>query len=198
MREVELKSVVNDVTAARKLVEVAGGRLVFEGRLHDRRYDRPDRSLVLRDEVLRLRIYKPDTGVSEAHIDWKGPTEYAAGFKVRDEISTAATNADALATILDRLGYIVIREIDRDISQYDLDGAVIRFEQYPDMDVLVEVEGVPASIERAIEATGLARSGFTSERLPEFVARFEARTGRRAAICDRELAGDYRYAREDA
>jgi predicted adenylyl cyclase CyaB len=197
MREVELKSVVQDVVAARKHVEAAGGRLIFAGRLRDRRYDRPDRSMVAHDEVLRLRIYE-STGKREAHIDWKGPTEYSAGFKVRDEISTPAENPEAVAAILERLGYFLIREIDRDIAQYDLDGAAIRFEEYPDMDVLVEVEGEPASIERAIEATGLSRAGFTSERLPDFIARFEARTGRRAAISDRELAGDYRFAREDA
>jgi predicted adenylyl cyclase CyaB len=197
MREVELKSVVADVAATRDHVEAAGGRLIFAGRLRDRRYDLPDRSLVARDEVLRLRIYE-SLGKQEAHIDWKGPTEYGAGFKVRDEISTAAQNPDAVAGILERLGYVVIREIDRDIAQYELHGAAIRFEEYPDMDALVEVEGDPGSIERAIEATGLPRAGFTSARLPEFIARFEARTRRRAAVCDRELAGDYRYAREDA
>jgi predicted adenylyl cyclase CyaB len=197
MREVELKSMVSDVAAARQHVEAVGGHLIFAGRLRDRRYDLPDRSLVARDEVLRIRIYESHAG-RQAHIDWKGPTEYEAGFKVRNEISTAAQDPDAVAGILVRLGYVVIREIDRDIAQYELRGAAIRFEEYPDMDTLVEVEGDPGSIERAIEATGLSRTGFTSERLPEFIARFEARTGRRAAICDRELAGDYRYSREDA
>lgn len=197
MREVELKSVVPDPAGARSHVEAAGAHLVFAGKLRDRRYDRPDRSLVARDEVLRLRIYE-SAGRQEAHIDWKGPTEYAAGFKVRDEISTPAEDPEALAAILERLGFVLIREIDRDIAQYDLGGAAIRFEEYPDMDVLVEVEGDPASIERAIEATRLSRAGFTSERLADFVARFEARTGRRAAICDRELAGDYRYSGEYA
>jgi hypothetical protein len=54
------------------------------------------------------------------------------------------------------------------------------------------VEGEPETIELAIEALGMARGEFTSERLPSFVERFEQRTGVRAAICDRELSGDYR------
>jgi hypothetical protein len=58
----------------------------------------------------------------------------------------------------------------------------VRFEEYADMDTLVEVEGSPEAIEGAIEAIGLPRSGFTVDRLVEFVARFEVRTGRRAAI----------------
>jgi hypothetical protein len=66
------------------------------------------------------------------------------------------------------------------------------------MDVLVEVEGEPEAIERAIEGLGMARGEFTSERLPTFVERFERRTGVRAAICDRELAGDYRFRRAES
>ena len=45
----------------------------------------------------------------------------------------------------------------------------------------------------AIEVLGLARGRFSSDRLTAFVGRFEQRTGVRAAICDRELEGDYRF-----
>jgi adenylate cyclase class IV len=181
MREVELKSVVDDVTVRRSLVEAAGGRLVYSGRLRDVRYDLPDGSMSARDHVLRLRVYEAAAG-GEAHLDWKGETRYEDGFKVRDEISTSAGDADALAAILGHLGYVPTMEIERHIAQYELHGAVVRFEEYPDMDALVEVEGSPEAIEGAIEAMGLPRAGFTVERLVEFVARFEARTGRRASL----------------
>ena len=55
--------------------------------------------------------------------------------------------------------------------QYALDHAVIRFEQYPRMDVLVEVEGPPPAIEHAISALGMRRDAFTAERLLAFVDR---------------------------
>jgi len=181
MREVELKSVVDDITVRRSLVEAAGGRLVYSGRLTDVRYDLPDRSLMARDHVLRLRVYEAAAG-GQANLDWKGETRYEGGFKVRDEISTSAGDADALAAILERLGYVSVMKIERHIAQYDLHGSVVRFEEYPDMDTLVEVEGSPEQIERAIEAIGLPRNGFTVERLVDFVARFEARTGRQASI----------------
>jgi hypothetical protein len=61
------------------------------------------------------------------------------------------------------------------------------------MDVLVEVEGEPDAIEAAIEALGLPRGTFTNERLPDFVNKFEHRTGVRAAISDRELKEDYSF-----
>ena len=196
MREVELKAIVDDAAAARDAIRRAGATLTYEGRLEDRRYDTPDFALRLRDQVLRLRVYRA-TPV-RAMLDWKGPTAYESGYKVREELSTTAGDPDALAALLERLGYVVTREIDRRIEQYQWEGATIRFEHYPRMDVLVEVEGEPAAIERAITALAMPREAFTTQRLPDFVRIFEERTGERAAICDRELDGDYRYSATDA
>ena len=199
MREVELKGIAYsdaEAEAAREKLSAAGAVLVYDGRLEDRRYDMPDRSLALRDHVLRLRVYRSDTVVTS--LDFKGPTGYVDGFKVRDELTVGANDPAALARILEAMGYIITREIDREIVQYTYAGAVVRFERYPRMDVLIEVEGEPEAIERAISALGLPRERFTAERLPDFVLKFESRTGERAALCDRELEGDYRYSASDA
>jgi predicted adenylyl cyclase CyaB len=196
MREVELKAIVADSAAARAALRAAGATLTYAGRLEDRRYDEPDRALRLRDHVLRLRIYRSHE--VRALLDWKGPTDYASGYKVREELSSGISDPEAIAAMLERMGFVVTREIDREIEQYQLDGATIRFERYPRMDELVEVEGDPVAIERAITALALPRAAFTTGRLPEFVRIFEDRTGQRAAICDRELAGDYRYSATDA
>jgi predicted adenylyl cyclase CyaB len=190
--EVELKSVVDDEARRRAAVERAGATLVFAGRLEDRRYDTPERALAARDEVLRLRSYGTPTQ-TRAELDWKGPTRREEGYKLREELDVHVTEPAALAMILERLGYVVTIAIDRAIVQYDLDGAMVRFERYPRMDDLVEVEGTPAQIERAIAALGLPREGFTSERLPDFVRRYEARSGRQAALSDAELRGDVHY-----
>jgi predicted adenylyl cyclase CyaB len=194
MREFELKAVVHDLAAARNQLEKAGGTLAYEGRLLDQRYDVESRDLAQRDEVLRVRRY--ETGASaRTYLDWKGPTEMQGAYKIREEISTQVSDFPALEHILARLGFAITMEVDRQIAQYELGGATIRFETYPRMDVLVEVEGEPGTIELAIEALGMARGEFTSERLTSFVERFERRTGVSAAICDRELGGDYRFRR---
>jgi adenylate cyclase class IV len=218
MHEVELKSVVADLGEARRLVEAAGATLVFAGRLEDRRYDTRDRRLFGSDHVLRVRVYRPHggdasggivgaapadgngvyAGAPRAYLDWKGPTRNAGGYKVREELSTPAADPDALAAILGRLGYVVTREVDRDIAHYEVGGTSVRFECYPRMDVLVEVEGTPEGIERTIAALALPRRGFTADRLAAFVARYEARTGQRAALSQRELRGDFLAEREDA
>ena len=70
----------------------------------------------------------------------------------------------------------------REVEVFDLAGATVRTERYPLMDPLVEVEGEPAAIERAIAASGIPRSEFTADSLSEFVRRFELRNGAPALL----------------
>jgi predicted adenylyl cyclase CyaB len=190
MREVELKAVVDDLAARRERMKKAGAVLEYEGMLLDRRYDVPSGDLARRDEVLRVRRYQNDAGV-RTYLDWKGATELKDIYKTREEISTLVDDFEALEEILGRLGFGITMAIDREIAQYTIREATVRFETYPRMDVLVEVEGEPQAIENAIEALGIARGQFTSERLNTFVQRFENRTGVRAAISRKELEGEY-------
>lgn len=185
MREVELKAVVDDVAQRRRQIENAGAKLSFEGKLSDRRYDFASGDLSSRDEVLRTRTYI-SKAAAKTYLDWKGPTEFRDVYKVREEITTSVDDSIVLDTILQKLGLELVAEIDREIAQYDLGGATIRFEIYPRMDTLVEVEGEPAAIEAAIEAIGIARGTFSNRRLADFVMDFEHRTGVQAAISDRD------------
>jgi adenylate cyclase class IV len=124
--------------------------------------------------------------LSKTCLEWKGPTETQDDYKIREEISTLIESFESLEEILGRLGFLITMEINREVAQYALGGSTIRFETYPRMDVLVEVEGEPESIEQAIEALGMARGQFSSDRLTSFVERFEQRTGVRAALSNRE------------
>lgn len=189
--ELELKARLEDPAAVERLLVGAGAQLVFRGEMIDRRYDHGGgkggggRSLSDRDEILRLRIYRPaagETGPAVGVLSWKGPVSVRNGYKHREEREARVADPDEARAILERLGYHVVMRIDRTIAEYRLGGASIRIERYPAMDVLVEVEGAPAAIERAVAATGLARERFLPEALPYFVAEYEARTGRRARI----------------
>ena len=197
MREVELKAVVPDVQEARRQLHAAGVSVRFEGALCDWRYDTPERSLTARDQVLRVRLERDAHG-ERTRLEFKGAAAIADGYKVREELGTSAGDGMSLHGILESLGYVVTREVDREIAVYEAEGAIVRFERYPQMDALVEVEGDPMAIERAIARLGIPRASFTAEPLVNFVRRFEQRTGLRAALCHRELAGDYRFRVDDA
>lgn len=174
-RELELKAVVPDPAALRARLRSAGAERRFGGRMIDVRYDRGG-ELTLRDEVLRVRTLHSEDGKVESIAAWKGPTQRSAdGYKLREEIELPVGGDPG--RFLEALGYRPVHLIERDIEIWGLGTATARLEWYPRMDVLVEVEGEPAAIERAIAVSGIPRAEFTAESLTEFVLRFEARTG---------------------
>jgi adenylate cyclase class IV len=174
-RELELKAVVPDAERLRRRLREAGAEPRFSGRMTDVRYDRGG-ELTLRDEVLRVRtIHRPD-GAVESVIAWKGPTQRSAdGYKLREEIELPVVGDPG--RLLQALGYRPVHVIEREVEIWRLGDATARLERYPRMDVLVEVEGEPAAIERVVAVSGIPRSEFTAESLTEFIRRFEERTG---------------------
>jgi adenylate cyclase class IV len=190
-QELELKTVVAEPASLRARLLAAGAQLTFRGVMEDRRYDR-DGALLARDEVLRIRRFIDADGPSEAELTWKGHTRRSVdGYKLREELNCRiAAGANAVGPIVEALGYRVSQAIDRYVELYQLAGAVLRVEWYPRMDVLLEVEGSPAAIEAAVAATGLPRDGFTAEMLTDFVQRYDARGGKRAALAVADLAGE--------
>ena len=197
MRETELKAVVPDESACLARMLAAGAISVSDGRLEDRRYDYPDRRLTMKDLVLRLRVQWNGTA-SNATLDWKGAATFEGGYKHRDETSLRIGDPAQMASILEALGFEVTRAVDRNVRVLQLGDATVRFERFPRMDTLLEVEGPESAIEDAIRVSGLPREAFNADRLYQFVQRYEARTGLRAAICDAEVRGEYRYPPEDA
>jgi adenylate cyclase class IV len=185
--ELELKAVVPDPVTLRTRLLAVGAERRFRGTMSDRRYDR-DGELAARDEVLRLRTFRHDSSRSDAVLAWKGSARIApGGYKQREEIELPiAAGGEATGHFLAALGYRVVHTIDRWIEVFELAGTVLRLEGYPEMDDLLEVEGEPAAIERAIAASGIARSAFSADPLAEFIRRYEIRTGRTARLA----AGD--------
>lgn len=186
MTETELKAVVDDLALRRRLVAEGGGVLMLEGFLQDRRWDDNAERMRGRDHMLRIRVFTSG-GRTDATLEWKGPTQSRDGYKMREEIGTTVGDAEALSEMMERLGLQVTRTVDREIAQFQLCGATVRFESYPRMDDLVEVEGTPEQIERAVAIIGLPRESFTADSLPDFMARYERRTGKRAVVCAADL-----------
>jgi adenylate cyclase class IV len=180
--ELEVKARIDDPDAVCAALRRAGAVLEFQGEMIDRRFDR-DGALAQRDAVLRLRVYRPAAGApAYGVLGWKGPQSTRERYRHRAEVEARVADPDQVVVILEQLGYTVSLRIERRVEVYRLGAAVLRLEWYPAMDVLLEVEGAPAAIERAIAATGLARAHFVPESLPYFVAAYEARTGRAALL----------------
>jgi len=180
--ELEVKARVDDADALRAALVRAGAKLDFRGDMIDRRFER-GRTLAQRDEVLRLREFRPADGTpAYGVLAWKGPPSQRGEYRHRAEVEARVTTPAPMVTILEQLGFAVSMRIDRRVEVYRLGQAVLRLEWYPEMDVLLEVEGEPSAIEGAIAATGIARDRFLPESLPYFVAQYEARTGQAALL----------------
>ncbi len=190
VRELEVKAVIADPALLRRHIVESGAEPVFRGVMEDRIFDR-DGTLQARDEVLRVRTWRPEGAPAHAQMAWKGPTRRSPeGYKLRDELEFAVEgDGDAASATLSALGYAVARSVDRFVEVYRLQEATARLEWYPRMDVLLEVEGTPAAIEAALAVTGLPRVAFEPEPLAEFVRRFEERTGEAAALGVVDLKG---------
>jgi adenylate cyclase class IV len=183
--ELELKAVIPDPAALRARLLAAGATERFRGRMSDRRYDRPGGELSLRDEVLRVRAFHHPDGRTTSVLGWKGPVERSAeGYKRRAEVELPVTGSETASphALLSALGYEVVHAIDRDVELFELGGAIVRTERYPRMDPLLEIEGTPEAIERAVRASGIPRGEFTADSLTEFVRRFELRSGQGALL----------------
>jgi adenylate cyclase class IV len=183
--------VVADPAGLRSGLIDAGAVPGFRGLLVDTRFDR-EGDLFGRDEVLRVREFRPREGASEFILGWKGPaTVSSGGYKQRTELEYAIVPRIAgPEALLSALGYRAILLIERYVEYYRLAGADVRLEWYPRMDILVEVEGGAPEIEAALALMAIPREEFTSESLTAFAARYGARTGRPALLSLAELAGE--------
>jgi predicted adenylyl cyclase CyaB len=180
--ELELKARIDDPEAVRGALIAAGAELTYRGAMLDRRFDRKER-LRSRDEVVRLRVYHPADHAREwGVLGWKGPVGKKDGYRHREEWETRVDDPKAALVVLRRLGYKIVLRIDRAVEQYRLGEATLRLEWYPAMDVLLEVEGAPDEIERAIGTTDLPREVFLPESLPYFTDEYEKRTGKIARL----------------
>jgi hypothetical protein len=105
-REFELKAALpGGATGLRERLADAGWSLSFEGRMSDRRFDTPGRSLESRDEVLRIRCMTPVLGESRTLLGWKGQASEEHGYKVRPELETVVQDTETAVAILENLGY---------------------------------------------------------------------------------------------
>jgi len=188
--ELELKAVVPDAALLRRHLVESGAETTFRGLMEDRIFDQGE-TLRQRDEVLRVRTWRPDGAPARAQMAWKGPTRRSPeGYKLRDELECSVEGDGATTTgVLTALGYGVTKSVDRFVEVYRVHGAEVRLEWYPRMDVLVEVEGTAAAIEAALAVTGLPRAAFEPEPLVEFVRRYQERSGERAALAVADLKG---------
>lgn len=124
--EMEVKYLLRDPVGYEARLRHTGAVLVHP-RVHEMnwRFDRPDRSLTLAHQVLRLRQDE------RIRLTFKGPARLDQAVSLRDEIEFEVNDLEAAKKFLLALGYEVSIRYEKFRTTYDLDGAEIAIDEMP-------------------------------------------------------------------
>jgi adenylate cyclase class 2 len=148
MLEQEVKLSFASLEAARQAVHTAGGRLVRSRRLQlDRFMDSAELRLSDGKRALRLRREPDRTTLTYKGVPQGGPV------KSREEIETTVADADAMETLLGRLGFAECWRIEKHREDYELGDARVFIDDTA-AGVFIEIEGNPELIETTAALLG--------------------------------------------
>ncbi len=147
--EVEVKFRIEDRPNVRERIIGLGAR--SEGRHFETniRYEDPDRPLLNRNALLRLRRDR------RARLTYKSPGREKDGqFKVRRELEVEVSDFDTMDRLLKALGFEQVQVYEKRRETLALDGTEFCLDTMPFGEFL-EIEGAPGEIRRFARALGL-------------------------------------------
>lgn len=164
--EIEIKLPAADLDAVRGRLRESGARIAVPHHFETNDlYDDSDGSIAKRGCALRLR--RTEGG---ALLTFKGPAQFVAGVKAREERETAVSDPDELDRILAGLGYRPRFRYEKHREEWTLERCVVALDETP-IGQFVEVEGDPAAIRGVLPRLGLD----PAEALPYSYAELYAR-----------------------
>jgi adenylate cyclase class 2 len=137
MYEVELK-VRASHRAVRERLDALGAEGLGTVTQTDTYYDAPHRDFAETDEALRIRREEHPDG-SATRLTYKGPLVEAAS-KTRREAETAVDDAEALAAVLDGLGFTPAAVVEKERDRYALDGYAVTLDTVDGLGEFVEID----------------------------------------------------------
>ncbi len=156
--EIEAKIVLPDCG----LLEALEDRLtslgaVLETAIHEKDYyyQHPCRDFASTDEALRIRV----TGSGGwAELTYKGPKKIIGSSKAREEISVRVEGYEAMAALLEKLGFRLVAVVEKDRRYYAYQGLSIALDRVKGLGCFVEIEakrGGAEEVEKALDLLGL-------------------------------------------
>lgn len=155
--EIEVKLRTADVAEARARLDRVGAHLLHPREFEDNRlYDFPDRGLLNRGAMLRLRMT-----ARGAFLTYKDRARSEGGVKVREEIESSLPHGEAgrLAETLERVGMEVVFRYQKFRTTWDWDGLHLTLDETP-IGVFIELEGERSAIDRAAATMGFSASDY--------------------------------------
>ena len=176
--EQELRGRIDCLNKFRDQLSIAGAKMSQKGFMQDYYFDNPFLNLKSKNQKLRIRAidYKL------IQLCWKGPISVDKQTKIREEIEVGVNKVESLIKIFEKLGFQNTRFYERYFETYLLYGVKIRIEQFPIMDILVEIEGEQHLINRAVTHLNISKDVFGPKTLVSFIKEYEIRNGAPAKL----------------
>ncbi len=148
--EVEIKLPAPDLGAVRGLLQGCGALLVAARHFESNDlYDDSEGSIAKRGCTLRLRRTP-----GAATLTFKGPAQFSAGIKTREERETEVADPDELDRILTGLGYRPRFRYEKHREEWSLERCFVELDETP-IGSFVEIEGDPTVIRAVVLRLGL-------------------------------------------
>jgi adenylate cyclase class 2 len=165
-REVEIKFRIDDIDALTARLQAAGFRLITP-RTHEMNtlYDQPGGKLRRRGALLRLREYGPRWIVT--YKDRSGPQ--SGRHKSRREIETQVENGDALAQVLEAIGFSPSFRYEKYRSEWSDSAGHVVIDETP-IGNFGEIEGQAKWIDATAERLNIPVKSYLKESYAELFA----------------------------
>ena len=159
-REVEVKIAIDDVSGSASRIEALGGELVLPRHFEDNcLFDTEHSSLATTGRILRVR-----QAVGRCVVTSKSgePSNEASRYKIRTEIEVIVDDAAAIRALLESVGFRVRWRYQKYRRAYRWEGATVVLDETPH-GAYWEIEGEPASIDRAAARLGFSARDYITE-----------------------------------
>ena len=175
-REVEIKFRIDDIDVLTAGLQAAGFRLITP-RTHEMNilYDQPGGKLRRRGALLRLRQYGARWTVT--YKDRSGPQ--SGRHKSRREIETQVENGDALAQILEAIGFTPSFRYEKYRSEWGDSAGHVVIDETP-IGNFGEIEGQPQWIDATARKLNISVKSYIKESYAELFAAWKRRTRSKA------------------
>jgi predicted adenylyl cyclase CyaB len=148
-QEIEIKIKLDDAEALKKKILELGGKKTYESLNQDTYFDN-DAHFYESGNVLRLRKEQKGTLFT-----FKGSLENDKSLLKREEIQTYVTDEQAIALILQRLGYWEKYKKEKKVEYYELDGFNLEFHVLPFLGNFLEIEAPEENLKNILGKLGL-------------------------------------------
>ncbi len=137
MLEVEIKTRVADLGKVRERLLLLHASPSVRIHEHDIYYNAPDRDFGTTDEALRLRFTEDG-----CLLTYKGPKMKEFRLKAREELNTGVESGNVMGTILERLGFHAVAEVEKWREYYEYRGALVSLDEVKGLGTYVEIEAL--------------------------------------------------------